>query len=338
MAPETGPTIEEVGEVIPVPSDSEGCARSSGDDSDTRHARPESAGAPPLRRAVVLMTASSFLVPAAGVLTQPILAQGLGVSGRGELAAALAPAMLAVSVATLGLPDALTYYLAKQPWITRPALLWTTVVSCAVGFVCLGAAYLALPFLSTGDAGLGELILLGMALIVPTLMVGVFRGAATGRQMWNAVAAERVVNCVLRIVAFVVLWQTVLAALLVTCLSPLIAGVVYWRLLVQPPKASGHQRPSSDQVGLERYTLRVLLSFGSKIWLGSVASMLLSRASQLLMAPLSSVEDLGLYSVATTVSDVPLIVALAIAGALFGVNSGGAGPLLGATRGVADAA
>jgi O-antigen/teichoic acid export membrane protein len=63
------------------------------------------------------------------------------------------------------------------------------------------------------------------------------------------------------------------------------------------------------------------LSFGNKVWLGSVASMLLSRVSQILMAPLSSVEDLGLYSVATTVSDVPLIVALAIAGALFGVNS-----------------
>jgi O-antigen/teichoic acid export membrane protein len=49
--------------------------------------------------------------------------------------------------------------------------------------------------------------------------------------------------------------------------------------------------------------------------------MLLARASQLLMAPLSSVEDLGLYSVATTISDLPLVVALAIAGALHGVNS-----------------
>jgi O-antigen/teichoic acid export membrane protein len=39
------------------------------------------------------------------------------------------------------------------------------------------------------------------------------------------------------------------------------------------------------------------------------------------MAPLSSVRDLGLYTVASTVSDLPLIVALAVQGALFGVNS-----------------
>lgn len=275
---------------------------------------------PPLRRAVVLMTASGVLVPAAGVLTQPILAQGLGISGRGELAASLAPAMLAVSVATLGLPDALTYYLAKHPRVTRYALLGTTLISCAVGAVCLLAAWLALPFLSTGDVHLGRLILLGMALTVPALVVGVFRGAATGRQMWNAVAAERLVNTAIRVVAFVVLWHldelTVLNALLVSLLSPVVAGIVYWRLLLPPP-ADASREP------LDGGTMRVLLSFGNKVWLGSVASMLLSRVSQILMAPLSSVEDLGLYSVASTVSDLPLIVALAIAGALFGVNSAG---------------
>jgi O-antigen/teichoic acid export membrane protein len=67
--------------------------------------------------------------------------------------------------------------------------------------------------------------------------------------------------------------------------------------------------------------LRLLLSYGSRVWFGSVASMLLARIGQILMAPLSSVEDLGLFSVAGTVADLPLIVALAIAGALHGVNS-----------------
>jgi O-antigen/teichoic acid export membrane protein len=65
----------------------------------------------------------------------------------------------------------------------------------------------------------------------------------------------------------------------------------------------------------------LIVSYGNRVWLGSVASMLISRLAQLLMAPLSTVEDLGLYTVATTVSDVPLILALAVAGALFGVNS-----------------
>ena len=93
--------------------------------------------APPFRRAVLLVTVSSFLVPAAGVLTQPILARALGVEGRGELALALAAPGLALAVATLGLPEALVYYLAKHPRITRPALLLASLVVLGLGVVCL---------------------------------------------------------------------------------------------------------------------------------------------------------------------------------------------------------
>lgn len=264
------------------------------------------------------MTASSFLVPAAGVLTQPILAQALGVGGRGELAAALAPAALSVAVATLGLPEALTYYLAKHPRITRPALLWATLISSVLGGLCLVAAAGALPFLSAGDVTLGDLVVLATALTIPALVIGVFRGAACGRQMWTTVAAERLVSTSLRILAFVVLWMlgglTVLTAVLVSCLSPIIAGVVYWRLLLRPPHDDSEQP-------MDGGTLRPLVSFGSRMWLGAVASMLLARIGQILMAPLSSVEDLGLYSVAVAIADLPLIVAIAIQGTLYGVNS-----------------
>ena len=273
---------------------------------------------PPFRRAVVLVTVSSFLVPAAGVLTQPILARALGAGGRGELAAALAPCMLALAAATLGLPEALTFYLAKHPRLTRPALLWATLVASGLGLLCLLAAYLAVPFLSSGNPSLGRLILLSMALTIPALVVGVFRGAAYGRQMWGSVAAERLVNTVLRVLALVLLWVlgdlTVFTAVLVSCLSPTVAGLVYIGLL---------RRPSVDDAEqlINGSALRLLLSYGSRVWFGSVASMLLARTAQLLMAPLSSVEDLGLFSVASTISDLPLIVALAIAGALHGVNS-----------------
>ncbi|MFC5141979.1 lipopolysaccharide biosynthesis protein [Actinomycetospora rhizophila] len=285
--------------------------------------------APTLRRAVLLMTASSLLVPAAGVLTQPILAQALGVEGRGALAAAIAPAVLAISVATLGLPDALVYYLAKRPGLTRKALMWAALMSVVLGLVCLLLTVLALPFLSGGDAELGSLIVLGMSLTVPALLVGVLRGAATGRQMWSAVASERLVNTALRIVAFVLLWVlgelTVLAAVLVSTLSPLVCGVVYWRLLLRPPTdAREVSTDPADDPYLDRLAdgiARPLVSYGSRVWLGSVAEMLLSRMGQILMTPLAGVVELGLFSVATTIADLPLILAIAIQGTLFGFNS-----------------
>ena len=63
------------------------------------------------------------------------------------------------------------------------------------------------------------------------------------------------------------------------------------------------------------------MSYGSRVWLGSVAEMLLSRMGQILMTPLAGVVELGLFSVATTIADLPLILAIAIQGTLFGVNS-----------------
>lgn len=279
------------------------------------------------------MTASSFLVPAAGLVTAPILARALSTDGRGELAAALAPSALMLGAATLGLPDALTYHLAKQPQFTRKALKWATLITLALGLVCLLATWLALDFLSAGSRTLGQLILLSAALTVPALAVNVLRGAAMGRQMWNRVAVERLIITSIRVLSFGLLFiasdLTVLAAVLVNVITPIVAGVVYWPLLRRPLAPPDDQTTTSDdgegdvsdQLGGSRSVLSTIVSFGSKVWLGSVASMLLSRAAQLLMTPLSSVEDLGLYSVATTISDLPLVVALAIQGALFGVNS-----------------
>jgi O-antigen/teichoic acid export membrane protein len=161
---------------------------------------------PRLRRAVWLMTVTSFLVPAGGLLTAPILARALGADGRGEMAAALAPASLMLAVTTLGLPEALTFFVANYANITRRALLWSSLITVGLGGICLMLTAASLSFLSAGDPDLGRLIMLATAVTVPALVVGVFRGAATGRQMWGAVAVERLVNTGARVGAFLVLW------------------------------------------------------------------------------------------------------------------------------------
>lgn len=267
------------------------------------------------------MSASSFLVPVAGVLTQPVLARALGATGRGELTAAIVPAVLAGSVATLGLPDALTYLTARTPRITRHALAWSVALSAGLGALCLLGTWIVLPLLSGGDAALGRLMLLSMTLTIPVLFVGAARGAAMGRQMWGAVAVESLITTSLRVLVLVGLWMTgdltPLLAVMVTFLVPVVAGIVYWPLL--------RRHPDSDDVPKGR-VFSPLVTYGSKTWFGSVASMLVAKTDQVLMVPLSSVRDLGLYSVATAVTDVPILFGMAVAGALHGVNSRSSNP------------
>ncbi|GAB4082282.1 oligosaccharide flippase family protein [Modestobacter muralis] len=281
-------------------------------------APPEGGG---LRRAVVLMSASSFLVPVAGVLTQPVLARALGAVGRGEMTAAIVPAVLAGSVATLGLPDALTFLVAKNPRITRHALAWSMALSAVLGVICLVATWAVLPLLTGGDAALGRLMLLSMALTIPVLFVGAARGAAMGRQMWGAVAVESLISTSLRVIALVGLWVTgdltPLIAVVVIFVVPTVAGVVYAPLLRRHPGSAAEPRGK---------VFAPLVTYGSRTWFGSVASMLVAKTDQVLMTPLSSVRDLGLYSVATAVTDVPILFGLAVAGALHGVNSRSSNP------------
>ncbi|GAA5650211.1 hypothetical protein Gobs01_01585 [Geodermatophilus obscurus DSM 43160] len=236
------------------------------------------------------------------------------------MAAAIVPAVLAGSVATLGLPDALTYLAAKRPWTVRRALAWSALLSVAMGILCFFVAWALLPFLSDGDAALGRLMLLAMALSIPMLIVGALRGAAMGHQMWGAVALESIVTTSLRVLVFVGLWLsgdlTPLIGVLVTFLAPAVAGLCYWPLLRKPPGVAAE----SVHGDAER-VLVPLVSYGGRTWFGSVASMLAATIHQILMTPLASVRDLGLYSVAATVMDVPVIFSRAVAGALQGVNS-----------------
>jgi O-antigen/teichoic acid export membrane protein len=275
-----------------------------------------------LRRAITLMSASSMLIPVAGLLVQPVLARALGAAGRGELAAAIAPATLAASVALLGLPDALTYLTAKHPQITRRALAWSAMLTGGLGVLCLVIVIAALPFLSAADRHLGVLIQVAMACAIPLFVVGALRGAALGHQMFSTVALERIIGTLLRVVLFVLFWLfgalTPLIAVVLTYAPSYIAALVYIPFLARP-------HPGSPPWSLAQ-TFRPLVSYGTRLWFGSVASMLLGRMSQLLMVPLSSVRELGLYTVAITVADLPFVVVMAIAAALHGVNSKTADP------------
>jgi O-antigen/teichoic acid export membrane protein len=270
------------------------------------------------RRAVLTMGATSLLVPLVGIATAPILAQALGVDGRGEVAAAMAPNALIVSAATLGLPEALTFHLATRPHLTRRALLWANLVSAALGGAAFVLTMVFAGFLSGGDAELGDLILLGAALAVPLLAVNLLRGAAIGRAMWRTVALERIINSVLRLGGLAGFALTgsldVLTAVVIVAVAPVLGGLAYLPLLGRPP-----QPDEPSEVNFR--TAPALLGYGSQVWVGAIAGMLTAKLGQLLITPLSSVEQLGLFVVAVTVADVPYIISTAVREVVFGLDS-----------------
>ncbi|MEH3075704.1 MAG: oligosaccharide flippase family protein [Quadrisphaera sp.] len=297
----------------------------------TENAVPTEKPAVSMRRAMAFTTTTSMLVPVIGVVTAPVLARALGVEGRGEVATAMAPAALVAAVATLGLPEALTYHLARRPDQTRRALVPAALVSLLLGALCWGLSWAFASLLTKDDVQLIPIMLIGTALALPQMLVGLLRGAAVGLQMWGAVAADRALSSLLRLVVLLALALAgvldVRVAVIAMSVIPIVTGVVYWKVLLRrPPPLSAAEAAAGAGTGAGRSPssssiTRDVLSFGSSTWLGAVASMATGRVAQLMTTPLSDATQLGLLVVAITISDVLFILITAVRDTLFGVNA-----------------
>lgn len=255
----------------------------------------------------------SVVAPLASLVTAPVLARGLDVAGRGELSAATAPLLLAAAVAGLGIPEALTYFVAhdgRRAARTRQAV-WLLV---ALG-VLAGAALLALsPVLSAGNAQLARLIRLTGLFTAPSMIVLVPRALAAGAQRWRLIAVERAAFGVLRLLAVVLLAAsghlTVLTATITLLASPLVSALCYLPVLRRDPV----DRTACPGIG-------DLGGYGFRIWLGSLSGIALTRVSAVLMVPMAGEREAGLLAVAVTIGELPLVVSGAARDVIFSAEA-----------------
>lgn len=253
--------------------------------------------------------------PLAGLASAPILAYSLGVEGRGEVAAATAPFLLITTLATLGIPEAATYFVAKHDAVFRVIRARAASILVLAGLLAMGIGVLAAPLVGGDDADLVQLIMLATLAIVPTVLLGLLRGVAAGLGMWSSVALERALGPVVRLVAVAALALfgvlDVATATFAIVGAPIVGGLVY---LVRRSRIERGVRDTT-------VTRRSLINYGSRVWLGSVAGVLLMRIDQVLMAPLSSTFELGLYVVAVTISELPLVVNTAVREVMFAADA-----------------
>lgn len=280
---------------------------------------PDPSSAAPLSRSVrgVGYSVMGSLVPAlAAFCAGPLIAHELGVGGRGEASAATAPMLLAANLFTLGLPDALTYFVAR-----RSASAWQLFGRACRWIVPVGVTgsivlYLLAPTLSAGDADLMALMRVVAAALTPALVATLIRGVAIGRQQWRRVALDSSLGQVLRLVALLLLAAlgqlTVSAVSIATAAATFIGVVAY----IRRPSTRNHHvqdRPVAST--------RAILRFGAAVWAGSISGVLFLNLDQVLMTPLSSHYELGLYAVAVALSQTASIPANAARGVLFSVEA-----------------
>ncbi|MGZ6803067.1 MAG: oligosaccharide flippase family protein [Nocardioidaceae bacterium] len=260
--------------------------------------------------------AANVAVPVATVLTGPVLAHALGVLGRGQVAAATAPVLLLTTVATFGLPDALLYHAARHerldPRVLRRALAALLVTGVLGSVVCL----LVAPLLAPGDPHLARLISIAGTAAPFSLLAAGCRGVSAGSRDWRSVTREQYVTALTRVLLLVGLLVagalTVLPAALVLAFSPA-AG-----LLAYANVARRVRRPLPEA---EAVSGRRLATYGLTTWVGALSGTVLSRLDQVLMTPLSSAGQLGLYAAGVNLADLLLVANNAIRDVTFAADA-----------------
>jgi len=256
-------------------------------------------------RNVAINAAGNLVPPVAAFVTSPLLAHALGVEGRGLVSAAQAPLLLFVAAATFGLPEATTYLVARFPkllgLITRRVVVFVVLTGVLSLIALLG---LRGP-LSGGDPRVAALLTISAVALIPTLLLSVVRAAAIGQEAWTLVSVERSLSSLLRLGAIVLLIQldslTATSAVYINAWAPLTGAVLYCLLL----RRRGTVKPPTVPSEL---AYRQIARYGSLVWIGSISGVFLARLDQSLMVPLSGVYELGLYAVAVSVAEIPLLV------------------------------
>lgn len=80
-------------------------------------------------QSMITATIRNLVVPLSALATAPILAYSLGVEERGELAAATVPLFLFISLASVGLPEATTYLVARGRVHARDVTRFAVILS-----------------------------------------------------------------------------------------------------------------------------------------------------------------------------------------------------------------
>ena len=250
------------------------------------------------------------LGPLVGVVTAPILARALGPEGRGTLAAVLQPMTVADSLAVIGLPAAVTYFVARRgsPREVIRAAIPTVVASSTVVTVLLVIWAL---HLSNGDV-------LPLWLTLPPWCVVVASGAfvALRRSAWQGLDRlalldiERASSAVLRLMLIILAFAIGVVAAGAYVWLYLAAGVLSWSFLFKRFPAgsrSGTSPPVAPRFSLD---VRNYALYSS---VGTISAALANRLDQAILPGVMPLRDLGLYSVAVTLAEVPVILTTVIA-------------------------
>ncbi len=281
-------------------------------------------------RAAAYTALTNLVLPLTSLATAPILARELGVTGRGEMAAVVAPIFILTVIAHFGLPEATAYALAKLRQDPRRVLRSAGGLTLVYGLFAAVFVWWAAPVLLRNVPDLVPL-LRGVAWLLPLTMWAILmRALLLGMREYAAPAVERVLTPVLRLVAFVSLMLagslTVTTAVLAHVFCAVAGGLFLLAVLlrrraspvlvVEPASAVELVETPVVEPAHTRLTRQIAL-YGLRGWGGTLGTLITWRLDQMVLVMLVSATQLGYYVVAVALAEISMMAVNALRAIIF---------------------
>ncbi|WP_062077797.1 lipopolysaccharide biosynthesis protein [Demequina globuliformis] len=240
--------------------------------------------------------------PALGLLSGPVLARALGPDGRGQFAAVMQPLTLGSAIAAIGVPTAVTYFVASRSRDVKSAQRLALAIAAPFTALVLTALAWYATRISANHGLDTWAVLTAWTLVIASVVIQVRRAAFTGLGDWRRLDAERLCFAVTRFLAVCALALLGVTAAMAYVAAALAAFALAAIILWLPPA------PAQDATA-KRASANEFAAYSLAASTGTIALVCSSRIDQVLMPLQTTTAQLGYYAIAVTVAEVPLIFA-----------------------------
>jgi len=264
-------------------------------------------------RDFIITAGSNLSIAVFSAIGGILAARLLGPEGRGELAAATVWAGVLGTVATLGLPQALTYFAARDSSAIGSIFMTAMVLWAAQSIGILLFGWLAITFLLTHfQPGAVDTVRIYLFSIPCSLLTTYLSTIAQGLKrfkLFNALRVASALGYVLSLITAGILGspqaQVVVALMLAFQIVSALAALIFFVLRIHP------------KGGYDGRQTRQVLGYGLKSYWGSLSWMANARLDQFIMSAFVGLEALGHYAVAVSYATVLFPLSGAFAMVLF---------------------
>lgn len=262
---------------------------------------------------ILLVSASLFLLPLSNLITTPIISRLLGPQGKGELVLILQPMTIVDSIAIVGISS---YLISQSRLNNKMSKIQSDLFAPQIFGNCLGLLLLTIWYQVSISSKVGnsQLVVLCYALLPFGSWIAIHKTRLIINGSLRPVIFETLTNVALRILIILVYNFLEVEDPALIALSFVLIGILSGIFFIRPPSII------KQILEFKNMKLKQFAPPSPSLWLFDILSVASVRLDLILLSIVYSTSQIGLYSVALVVAEIPLVVSNSVSRELINIK------------------